>query len=333
MNKGIAVILTLFLSLQLFAQDSQYSQFYAAPLYVNPAFTGLTEQHRIVANVRNQWPGLPNDFLSTSFSYDRWIDELNSGAGIIANGDLQGNGRLWHMEIAPTYAYQAIIAEKVVVRPGLKFGFNQIGINKNRLVFNDQLESGQESTVEDLLLPTKFYLDFSAGFLALYDKYWAGMSINHLNQPDQSLVDNGEASPLPRKYSVHCGAKIPLEDPGNAKLSGRDLTFALHYKAQNKFDQLDIGGYYNMNPVVMGLWYRGLPFKSNRNDAWNADALTFLFGLRKEGEYAVGFSYDVTVSKLSIVNSIGSFELSYIKEWTHKKKKRRKQFIIPCAKF
>ena len=143
-----------------------------------------------------------------------WIDELNSGAGIIANGQLAGEGRLWRMEIAPTYAYQAIIKEEVVFRPGIKFGFNQIGINKNRLVFNDQLESGQQSTVETLVRPTRFYLDVSAGFLAIYKMWWLGYSMNHINEPDISLIDNNDRAPLPRKHSLHAGVRIPLEDAG-----------------------------------------------------------------------------------------------------------------------
>ncbi len=324
-------IWVLLFPVSLMAQDVQYSQFYAAPLYVNPGYTGLTEQHRIVANVRDQWPGLSNDFLSTSVSYDRWVEEFNSGIGIIANGELSGAGRLWKAEIAPTYAYQAVIADLLVLRPAIKVGFNSIGINKNELIFNDQLESGTV-TSETKVRSNRFYTDFTFGFLALYDKYWAGISINHLNEPDQSLLENGKADYLPKKYSVQGGVQIPLDDKGNAKLSGKDVTFALHYKAQGKFDQLDIGGYINTNPVVWGIWYRGLPVKSNYQGTLNADAITFLFGVKKP-EYSLGFSYDVTISKLSITSAGGSFEISFIREWTHKKKKRRKQFIIPCAKF
>lgn len=315
----------------LFAQDYQYSQFYASPLYINPGFTGLTEQHRIVANSRDQWPGLTNEYLSTAISYDRWVDDFNSGMGIIASGELSGEGRLWRAEIAPTYAYQAVIADKVVVRPGIKVGFNQIGINKDKLVFNDQLETGTVST-ETKIRPNRFYTDFSFGFLTLYDKYWMGLSWNHINEPDQSLIDNNNPSPLSRKFSLQGGAKIPLEIKGSEQSTGRDITLAMHYKAQGKFDQLDIGGYLNTNPIIYGIWYRGLPFKSNKQGSLNADALTFLIGIKQE-EYSIGFSYDVTISKLSVVNSAGAFELSFIREWTHKKKKRRKQFIIPCAKF
>jgi len=36
------------------AQDAQFSQFYAAPLYLNPAFAGSTSQALVGANYRNQ---------------------------------------------------------------------------------------------------------------------------------------------------------------------------------------------------------------------------------------------------------------------------------------
>ena len=315
-----------------FGQDFQYSQFYAAPLYVNPAFTGLTDQHRMAVNLRDQWPGLPNDFLSASISYDRNIESINSGIGVIANGELTGAGQLWRSEIAPCYAYQAVIDDKIIIRPALKVGFNMIGVNRNKLVFNDQLESGQ-GTVETQIRPSKFYMDFSTGILVMTERYWGGLSINHLNTPDQSLLQNTPVDPVPTKVSIHGGAKFPLPTTGNASSNARDITLVMHYKAQAKFDQLDIGGYYNINPAVIGFWYRGLPLKSNKQGAINADAMTFLFGIRKEGEYSLGFSYDLTISRLSFTRSAGSFELSYIREWTHKKKKRRKHFIVPCAKF
>ncbi|MEQ8325204.1 MAG: PorP/SprF family type IX secretion system membrane protein [Vicingaceae bacterium] len=326
------MILAVLTSLSCLAQDFQYSQFYAAPLYLNPAFTGLTDQHRLVVNLRDQWPGLPNSYYSGSISYDRNLESINSGIGFIANGELTGSGQLWRTELAPCYSYQAVIDEKIIIRPALKVGFNMIGINRNKLVFNDQLESGQ-GTVETQIRPNRFYLDFSSGILVMTERYWGGLALNHLNTPDQSLLENTPEDPIPTKVSIHGGAKFPLPTSGNARATEKDITLVVHYKSQAKFDQFDVGAYYNRNPMVLGIWYRGLPLKSNKQGAINADALTFLMGFRKEGSYSLGFSYDLTISRLSFTRSAGSFEISYIKEWMHKKKKRRRQFIIPCAKF
>ncbi|WP_287060456.1 type IX secretion system membrane protein PorP/SprF, partial [Algoriphagus sp.] len=50
--------LVLSLSHSAFAQDPQYSQYYAAPLYLNPAMAGGELTGRVGFNYRNQWPSI-----------------------------------------------------------------------------------------------------------------------------------------------------------------------------------------------------------------------------------------------------------------------------------
>jgi type IX secretion system PorP/SprF family membrane protein len=317
------------------AQDPQYSQFYAAPLYINPAFTGLTAQHRLVFNFRDQWPALPNAFYSTAFSYDRRFDDLNSGIGLIATGELAGYGSLWKVELAPTYAYEAIINEKIMVRAGVKVGYNTIGLSRSELIFNDQLISEDGATsVESNLLTSRRYVDISAGALGMMEFYWFGFAVSHLNTPDQSLLKDGESSILPTKVSFHGGAKIPLSELDKNKPSDEDISPAFQYKSQAKFDQLDLGIYYNRNPMVFGMWYRGIQFLKRYEPGFgNNDAITLMFGIKSPEKFSIGFSYDVTISKLGVLNSAGSGEVSMIYEWAVKKKRRKKSFIVPCAKF
>lgn len=61
------------LCLEIKAQDIQFSQFYAAPLYLNPAMTGASEMTRIGVNYRNQWPGLDQTFNAYSAYADHYI--------------------------------------------------------------------------------------------------------------------------------------------------------------------------------------------------------------------------------------------------------------------
>src|SRR5690606_24447259 len=127
------------------------------------------------------------------------------------------------------------------------------------LIFNDQLISEDgASSVETNILNSRKYLDISTGALGMYKIYWFGFSVNHLNTPDQSLLKDGEESLLPTKVSMHGGAKIPLSQINESKPSDEDISPAVLYKAQGKFGQLDLGIYYNRNPLVFGLWYRGL---------------------------------------------------------------------------
>ena len=67
------ILLTTVLFLGVFrgmAQDPHFSQYYAAPTYLNPAFAGTGADHRFIANYRNQWPDISNGFITYAFSYD-----------------------------------------------------------------------------------------------------------------------------------------------------------------------------------------------------------------------------------------------------------------------
>ena len=55
----------------LFAQDPHFSQFYANPMYINPAFAGSTNHGRIVTNARNQWSSIAGTFTTMSASSPR----------------------------------------------------------------------------------------------------------------------------------------------------------------------------------------------------------------------------------------------------------------------
>ncbi|MGB5929648.1 MAG: type IX secretion system membrane protein PorP/SprF, partial [Cyclobacteriaceae bacterium] len=57
------------------AQDPQFSQYYAAPLYLNPAFTGASGQGRAGLNYRNQWPSIDANFTTYSAYADYYFDD------------------------------------------------------------------------------------------------------------------------------------------------------------------------------------------------------------------------------------------------------------------
>ena len=78
-------------SMELKAQDPQFSQFYAAPLYINPAFTGASQFTRFGVNYRSQWPNLDASFETFSFYADHFVEKYNSGIGLILTTDRQGN--------------------------------------------------------------------------------------------------------------------------------------------------------------------------------------------------------------------------------------------------
>ena len=103
MGKVIFLLLSFFtiLSTPVFSQDPQYSQFYSAPLYLNPAFAGATQLTRVGANFRTQWPAIDANFITTSAYIDHFIDDKNSGVGFLITSDKEGLAGLRSTSIGP----------------------------------------------------------------------------------------------------------------------------------------------------------------------------------------------------------------------------------------
>jgi len=153
----------------------------------------------------------------------------------------------------------------------------------------------------------------------------------------------GTKSVLPMKTTFHAGAKIPIGSIIARKKNNQNISPAINYKMQGKFDQLDLGIYWNYRPVMFGVWYRGLPgIKKDGKKDLHHDAFVFMGGIKEENllgfdnDLIIGFSYDLTISKLSSATS-GSFEIAIIYEFTlygysRSKKPKFKEMVIPCPK-
>src|SRR5436190_21599462 len=137
LKKYVLTLLTLTLSRMVFAQDPQFTQFYAAPLYLNPAFAGSALAPRITANYRNQWPAITN-YVTTMVSFDHYFDKYNSGVGLLIQNDNQGQGRIQSTDIGLQYSYQFQVSESSFVRLGLQGSYVNRSINYFGLTTGDQ---------------------------------------------------------------------------------------------------------------------------------------------------------------------------------------------------
>src|ERR1700752_4311790 len=110
MLKRLVLILTVLFSIgfsnDLFAQDPEFTQFYANPLYLNPAFAGTARCPRFCVNYRNEWPGFNKTYITTSASYDQHIDAISGGIGLLVMQDRAGNGTLITTDASLMYSYQ-----------------------------------------------------------------------------------------------------------------------------------------------------------------------------------------------------------------------------------
>lgn len=333
--KQIAIIVIVVLSVGGvgYAQDPQFSQYYQAPLYLNPGFTGITQQQRIAINHRLQWPNLPQAFATYSASYDIWVDELSSGFGILATTDKMGSAGWRTTTVGLNYSYKVRLNDKIVFSPGLYFGYGINGLDRSKLRLGDGLEFNGVSLDPDLQrLGNQQYFDFGSGFLFYSKSLWVGASFSHMNQPNLSILNS--TSRLPMKTTIHGGARIPLYNGPRTFNKVSYLTPSFIYRVQGPISQMDVGMNYHIDPVSIGIWYRGKPFQKNVIGTVNQDALIFNLGLYLKN-LTIGYSYDFSVSGLSTASG-GAHEISMVYEFVakplHRGVKKRNR-LIPCPTF
>lgn len=325
MKKILTAIFLLTLFLCAWGQDPQFTQFYANKLYLAPSFAGAVQQDRVAITYRNQWPELPGVFVSYAFSYDHNFSAFNSGVGFLFMRDVAGSGDLSTTNFGMQYSYDFKVNNYWHIRPGIHFMFTQTGLNFNKLIWNDQISpSGTTPTIEQPTLNSKADVDFSTSLLTYSDQHWLGFTIDHLLKPKNSLYDSEEFVPM--KLSVFGGTQIMrrgrLLNPIDETLS-----LAFLFKTQAHINQLDMGLYWFKEPLVLGFWYRGIPFI---NQEKRGDAIALLAGYKIEN-FSMAYSYDFTISKL-VSSTGGAHEISMIYQFKTTRKKQR-HHMIPCPEF
>jgi len=334
MKKGIVVwVFALMAVANAMAQDPQFSQFYQSPLYLNPGFTGITPQQRFVLNHRIQWPNLPQAFSTYAASYDIFVDELRSGFGIMMTTDKMGSAGWRTSTFGLLYSYKVRVTDDLVFSPGLYFGYGINGLDRSKLLLGDGLEFNGQSLDPDLnRLGNQQYFDFGSGFLLYTKSLWLGGAFHHMNTPNLSILNT--TSRLPMKTTIHGGGRISLYSGFRTKSKVSYITPSFIYRKQGPISQLDFGLNYHIDPVSIGVWYRGKPFETNVIGTVNQDALIFVMGIYL-ANFNVGYSYDFSVSELS-TSSGGAHEISIVYEFVAKpisRSVKKRNRLIPCPTF
>ena len=335
MKKTIAT-LSMFLCLSLFvnAQDPHFSQFFASPLSLNPAFTGKFDgTFRVATNYRNQWPTINNAYVTSTVSVDFGIlknklpDYDTWGIGIIALTDKAGGGVLTNNYLGLSTSYHKSLDEDGFkqIAVGFQGTYGQKRLNSNKLTFIDQLtEFGYtgitQETFDNGLLNIN-YLDVNAGLLFSYstdesNNFYVGASLYHINRPKESF--QGANWNISSRATFNAGGFFPVSD-----------VLTLHasaiYQNQSAASETVVGGALAAslddsgdNPTIVygGLWYR------------LNDAIIPYLSLEFAG-VKLGATYDINISKLKAASQgKGGMEISliYIKKPSGSKSKPSSNF-------
>ncbi len=306
------------------AQDANFTQFYASPTYMNPAFAGAVPHYRATVQYRNQYPNIPNTYETNIFSFDYNLDYYDTGLGAMVIQDRLSSFSMTSTSLLLSYSYQLKLTKKWVARLGLQGAYTFRTTDFSRLVFQDQLSSGNP-TQENLAGNFIHYPDFGTGLLVYNKTFWFGAALHHLTKPYQSLIDASER--LAMRMTAQAGAKFSFSKDWDKDIS---ISPAILYQRQGAFSQLDLGVNFFYEPLILGLWYRGIPIQQNVAGKINQDAIAALAGFRYKN-FTFTYSYDATISSLN--RSGGAHEISLIlsPRYDQRRKKGSKHIDCPAS--
>ncbi len=331
MKKIIPIALLLFLSSSLLGQDYHLSQYFAAPLDLNAALTGVFNGDiRLVANYRDQWGSFAS-FKTYSASIDASLFKKKLkgsfwGGGMMFYSDNFENAEFTTTQVSFSGSYNQMLSKKPkhYLSFGVQASYVDRLMNMNNLNFGTLWE---ENNNYDPLIQGNAgqvsFMDISSGLLwyTILNKrtdLYAGIAGFHLTSPNLSFT-NTEEDRLFMKFAIHGGAEFSTSE----KVSLLPTTV---FFIQGPSIESNIGTYLkyyldkkHTSAVYGGAWFR---FAGSSTSAVGGDAVILGTRLDIKG-FSFGFSYDINVSKLNAFSELkGGPEISIIYIANFKKRKQ-----------
>jgi type IX secretion system PorP/SprF family membrane protein len=330
-NSGKGYLFTLMIFSAAFsgiAQDIHFSQFYFAPLILNPALAGAERPSEAMLNYRSQWRSVTVPYSTYSISAHTRFAEKRSGgnffgAGISVFQDQAGDGRLRTTQVSGIIAYHIQISKFHKLGLGFRGELGQRSIKADDFQWGSQYMpgSGYNPSVdpgEEISSASFLYPDISSGIVWSYDntsrrvnvetnnfnRGSLGFSVSHLNRPFNSFLTSGER--LQVKYTFHGRFLFSIPSTRIAVNPG----FVYYRQAPNT--EILLGGMlrYNLLPESKYTsFYKGLGAYLGAyvrtKDAVIVTSMIEMDNLK------IGFSYDANISNLrQSSDGRGGFEIA-----------------------
>ncbi len=337
---GAAMIFTT----SAMAQDAHFTQYFASPLTLNPALTGLTQcDVRVAANARSQWGSVSsNPYLTGVASFDMAAlkGKLNNGdalgVGAMFLYDRSGLGSLTNITAGLSIAYHKALGyeKQHTLSIGIQGVLVQKSIDFTQLKFGDQFNPGsgaaEYQTSEAIGNADLNYPDFNAGLMysgriTEHATAYVGFSYYHLTEPTETFLNGsntinarytgylGGSFDLNEKVVLYASALYQSQASAQEIMTGAAVGFVLNPGYDREFSRKTI--------FYLGGWYR------------YADALSPYVGF-EWSKMKLGVSYDVNVSSFSpATNGNGAYEISLIFNGCINEKANKPTYNFACPKF
>jgi type IX secretion system PorP/SprF family membrane protein len=269
-------------------QDPISSQYMFNTLAFNPGVSGVSGLICATAIARKQWVGFIGAPSTTSFSVNAPVNlfHVSSGVGLIVGSDNTGFNK--DINLSGSYSYLMDIGQG-------KLGIGlMLGVLNIALTPSWQIPAGDSFTPAsgDPLIPEnkESYVAFDASLGAYYrtDKYYAGFSVTHINEP--KIKFSKGLSYISRHYYLTAGYTIQLPNPSF------ELLPSVFVFSDGKVTQAAINTLLRYNKKVWG----GVSYRAG-------DAISGMLGIELYNGIRIGYAYDFPMSDIR-KSSSGSHE-------------------------
>lgn len=286
--------------------DPHFSQYYAYPLWLNPALTGAIDgNYRVTAMYRSQWGGISNPFATPGVSAD-----------IVTNKNVSLGLNIMNLR-AGTIGYSYMTGYATMAYNGVRFGYHQISMGMAFGAINRRFDPSKFRTGDRWNSYTGYDSDagfaeslsktsaiaFDAGVGAVYydgtpgkkANLFGGVSAYHLTQPQDPFLA-GDQEKMPMRLTVHGGLKYNVNEDVS-------ITPNLLYMRQGSGEEKMAGAYAQMRVNETTDFLLGANYRFN-------DAVAPYVGVYYKN-YMISVSYDVNMSDLGkVAGNANNFELS-----------------------
>lgn len=208
-------LLVLGLCVELHGQDLHYSQFFAAPMDVNPGLTGIFNGDlRFSGNYRAQWHSVPVNYTTFTGAVDKKFLRYNRrdffSAGLLFNYDQAGDSKLRMGQLGLTGSYTFELKTNNFLSLGVQTVFSQRGFSMTDLTFDDQYDGSRFDPNlphgESFNRTSRFIFDINAGFNYRWQKSSRtkidlGAGLFHINNPRIAFYE-GDNYKMPLRLSL-----------------------------------------------------------------------------------------------------------------------------------
>lgn len=291
--------------------DPHFSQYYAYPLWLNPAMAGVIDgDYRLTGNYRNQWANFGTPYSTAGISFDA-PTKKNVGLGITALNMSAGEAGYNYFNAMATVSYSGVKMGKngtTRLVAGIQAGVINRRVDQSKFQMGSQYNPvmGFDPNIpsgENLKATSSSVFDANAG-LMLFDgnpnhrfNPFIGVAGAHLTQPEDPFVaDDTEARKLPIRYLVHGGSRIRLTDMVGITPHGL-------YMRQGNAEEIVAGVYAQLKVNTECDLLLGANYRIN-------DALSPFAGVHYKN-FTLGLSYDANTSNLRrLASGSNAFEIS-----------------------